>query len=110
MLLDVIIGEDCLSIQIDDPFRIDLNDFVVRIENFASPKGVNISPQDMRSIIPGMIKGIAGCEHGCPADAKGFVSKGFKGFDLEYIQGGILSATAEVGQGKFLHLKMFPDF
>ncbi len=110
MLLDVTIGKDSMSIQIDDPFHIDLNDFACRIENFASPKGINISSLDVRSIIPGMIRGIAGCEHGCPADAKGFVRRGFKGFDLQYIEGGILSATAHLGKGKVLQLKMFPDF
>lgn len=110
MLLDVIIGKDSLSLRIDNPFRIDLDAFVSRIENFASPKGIDISPLDMRNIIYRMIKGIAGCERGCPADAKSFVSAGFTGFHLEYIEGGIISATAEAGEGKSLHLKMFPDF
>ncbi|MDA8388403.1 MAG: hypothetical protein M0Z58_07070 [Nitrospiraceae bacterium] len=110
MLLDVTIGKDSMTMQIDDPFHIDLNAFVSRIENFASPKGVNIRTLDVRNIIPRMIKGIAGCEHGCPADAKGFVSRGFEGFHLEYIEGGILSATAKVEKGKSLQLKMFPDF
>lgn len=113
MLLDITIGKDSLSLQIDDPFHIELDDFVSRIEDFASPKGINVSALDVRNIIPLMIKGIAGCEHGCPADAKGFVRKGFKGFSLEYIEGGILSAVAEIEKGKdqkSLTLKMFPDF
>lgn len=110
MLLDVVIGKDSLSMQIDDPFHIDLNSFVERIEDFASSNGVNVQALDVRNIIPRMIKGIAGCEHGCPANAKGFVSAGFDGFDLEYIEGGILSAAAQVGGGKVLYLKMFPDF
>ena len=110
MLLDVAIGKDSLSIQIDDPFHIDLNDFVRRIDNFARAKGLDVSQLGVRDIIPRMIKGIAGCENGCPADAKGFVSAGFNGFELEYIEGGILSATAKAGSGKHLHLKMFPDF
>lgn len=110
MLLDVTIGKDSMSIQIDDPFHIDLNDFACRIENFASPKGIDVSALDVRGIIPRMIRGIAGCERGCPADAKGFVSRGFTGFDLKYIEGGILSASADLGKGKILQLKMFPDF
>ncbi len=110
MLLDVTIGKESLSLQIDDPFHIDLDSFVERIGNFASSNGVSIAPLDVRNIIPKMIKGIAGCEHGCPANAKGFVAAGFSGFDLEYIEGGILSAAAKTGDGKVLHLKMFPDF
>lgn len=110
MLLDVTIGKESLSIQIDDPFHIDLDSFVGRIENFASKNGTSISGLDVRNIIPKMIKGIAGCEHGCPANAKGFVAAGFDRFNLEYIEGGILSASAKAGDGKVLHLKMFPDF
>ncbi|MDA8087160.1 MAG: hypothetical protein M0Z75_10715 [Nitrospiraceae bacterium] len=109
MLLDVNIGGDSMSAQIDDPFHADLDALAGRIEQFASPKGVNVSTLDVRNIIGRMIKGIAGCEHGCPADAKGFVAAGFRGFDLQYIEGGILSATANVS-GRVLNLKMFPDF
>jgi len=57
-----------------------------------------------------MIEGIAGCERGCPANAKGFVARGFKSFTLQYIEGGILSAHTSVDNGKSLTLKMFPDF
>ena len=110
MLLDVTIGKDSLAMQIDDPFRVDLDEFAGRIEDFASRTGVNVQALDMRGIIPRMIRGIAGCERGCPADAKGFVSRGFKGFNLEYIEGGILSATADLGKNRVLQLKMFPDF
>ncbi len=110
MVLDVIIEKDSLSIQIDDPFRIDLDGAVRKIVDFASSKGIRAGHLDLRGLIPKMIKGIAGCEHGCPADAKGLVSKGVAGFELEYIEGGILSARASVGSGQFMYLKMFPDF
>lgn len=65
---------------------------------------------DVRRLIPKMIKGIAGCEQGCPANAKGLVSDGFMSFELQCIEGGILSASASIGNGKMLWLKMFPDF
>lgn len=65
---------------------------------------------DIRGLIPAMVKGVAGCEHGCPADAKGLVSKGFKDFELQYIEAGILSACRSTGDGRFFYLKMFPDF
>ncbi len=57
-----------------------------------------------------MVRGIAGCEAGCPADAKGFVSRGFRDFTLEYIEGGILSAKAATRNGKTLHIRIFPEF
>lgn len=110
MLLDVTIGGNTLSLQIDDPFRVDLDAFVSSIEDFAAPKGLNLSKPEVRNIISKMIKGIAGCERGCPADAKGFASEGFQGFKLEYIEGGILSAMTEGEKDKCLHLRMFPDF
>jgi len=65
---------------------------------------------DFRGLIPKMIKGIAGCENGCPSDAKRLVSRGVKGFELEYIEGGILSARTYLKNGGTLYLKLFPDF
>lgn len=109
MLLDVKIEKESMSIQIDNPFHCDVNGFAGQIEKFASPKGVDVSEMGLPDLIKKMIKGIAGCEHGCPSDAKGFVRKGYQGFKLEYIEGGILSATAKVND-KMVDLKMFPDF
>ena len=57
-----------------------------------------------------MVRGIAGCERGCPADAKEFVRRGFKEFSLAYVEGGILTAKAVIGNNKELSIKMFPDF
>jgi hypothetical protein len=110
VLLDVIVDKDSLSIQIEDPFHLDIGKLVGRISAFASSKGVMTDRLDIGGLIPKMIKGIAGCEHGCPADAKGLVSRGFQDFELQYIEGGILSARASADNGTFLYLKMFPDF
>ena len=110
MILDVVIDKDSLSIEITDPFRLDLDAVVGKIDQFASSRGIAVSGADIRGLIPAMVKGIAGCEHGCPADAKGLVSRGFKDFELQYIEGGILSARRLTGDGRFLYLKMFPDF
>ncbi|MDA8157354.1 MAG: hypothetical protein M0Z52_13030 [Actinomycetota bacterium] len=110
MLLDISIGKDSLSIQIDDPFHSDINAFAGQIGEFASPRGIDVAPLDLPGLIKKMIKGIAGCEHGCPADAKGFVARGFHGFKLEYVEGGILTATAKLEDGKAINFKMFPDF
>lgn len=110
MLLDVSLDNDSLSINIEDPFHIDIDSLLNRIEAFASSKNITLNGIEIRGIIPKMIRGIAGCEGGCPADAKSLVRKGFKNFELKYIEGGILSAQVGVEDGKILHLKMFPDF
>jgi hypothetical protein len=110
MELDVRIDKDSLSIEIDNPFRLDLDSIVGRIERFLAEKGQEPNGLDLRGLLPRMVKGIAGCEAGCPADAKNVVKKGHQNFKLDYIEGGILSATAELGQGKILSLKLFPDF
>jgi hypothetical protein len=83
---------------------------VETIKNFASSKGITLDNLDIKDLIPKMVRGIAGCEKGCPADAKGLVSRGVRGFELEYIEGGILSATAKTADGKVIYFKMFPDF
>ncbi|MBI5848206.1 MAG: hypothetical protein HZB31_09715 [Nitrospirae bacterium] len=110
MILDVIIDNESLSIDIEDPFHPDINALFFRIEQFVHTKGTDISSLDIKELILRMIKGTAGCERGCPADAKGIVSQGFEGFALEYIEGGILSADALLCDGRSLALKMFPDF
>jgi hypothetical protein len=110
MLLDVIINKDSVSIPIDDPFRADLDGIMSQINGFAASKGTDLTQLDIRELIPRMIKGIAGCEKGCPANAKELVSKGVRDFELQYIEGGILSARATAGDDKQVFLKMFPDF
>ena len=110
MILDAAIDKDSISIEISDPFHLDLDEVVGKIDRFASSKGIAIAGADVRGLIPAMIKGVVGCERGCPADAKGFVSRGYKDFHLEYIEGGILSARRSIGEGRFFYLKMFPDF
>ena len=109
-MLDVVLNGSPISIQIADPFHPDLNAIMGQIERAASSHAMDISGLDICGLIPKMIEGIAGCERGCPANAKGFVERGFKSFTLRYIEGGILSAHASVGDGKAVALKMFPDF
>jgi len=110
MLLDVIIDKDSVSIPIPDPFRADLDGILNQINRFAATKGTDLTRLDIGGLIPRMIKGIAGCEKGCPANAKDLVSRGVKDFELQYIEGGILSARATVSNDKQVFLKMFPDF
>ncbi len=110
MELDVSDGSKSLAIPIEDPFRIDIEATVGRIEAFLSAQGASTSGLDISGLLPKMIKGIAGCEGGCPADAKSFVRRGFKDFKLAYIEGGILEARVTTENGKNIAFKMFPDF
>ncbi|MBI4689228.1 MAG: hypothetical protein HY754_03010 [Nitrospirae bacterium] len=110
MELDVKIDNDSLLIPINNPFSLDLEITVKQIEGFASSKGIELHDLNIKGLIPKMIRGIAGCEQGCPSDAKSLTTRGFKGFDLEYVEGGILTAKAEPVNGRTLYLKMFPDF
>jgi hypothetical protein len=110
VLLEIIIGSATLTIPIAEAFRPDVDDMITRIEQFAALQGADIAALDVRGLIPSMIKGIVGCERGCPADAKGLISRGYKGFDLQYIEGGILTGGAMTADGRPLYVKMFPDF
>ncbi len=110
MELDVSDGSKSLSIPIENPFQLDIDATVSKIESFLSAQGASASGMDLRGLLPKMVKGIAGCEGGCPADAKSFVSRGFKNFKLAYIEGGILEARVVTENGKNIAFKMFPDF
>lgn len=110
MLLDVSLEKDSLSINIENPFHADIDAIAKEIEGFTAGKNVSLDGLDVKGLIPKMIRGIAGCEDGCPSNAKSLVEKGFRNFELKYIEGGILSAKAAVGDGKSLALKMFPEF
>jgi hypothetical protein len=110
VFLDVVIDNASVTIQIDKPFKPDLNDIIAQIEGFAFLKQADISALDVRGLIPIMINGIAGCERGCPANAHGLVFSGYKDFDVQYVEGGILTAQIITREGRVFYLKMFPDF
>lgn len=110
MELAVSVDKESISIAIDNPFRLDLDAVVGRIEAFLASQGAPPDGLDVRGLVPKLVKGIAGCEAGCPSDARGFVTRGFRNFQLEYIEGGILSAKMKTANGKNLHIRMFPEF
>ena len=110
MELDIRIDNQSLSLPIEDPFRLNMDSIMEQIKQFLSSKGIELNGMDIQGLIPRMVKGIAGCEGGCPADAKSLVSSGYGDFTMEYIEGGILYAKAKIENGKTLHVKMFPDF
>jgi hypothetical protein len=110
MEMDVRINKGSISIPIDNPFRLDLDGIMDRIDQLAASQGAKVNGLDIRGLLPLMVKGIAGCEAGCPADAQRVVSRGYGSFALQYIEGGILTATAKMVDGRALSLKLFPDF
>ena len=110
MLLDVTLGNDSLSIDIEDPFHVDVDSIVAKIKGFTEPRNVPLDDIDVAGLVPRMIRGIAGCEGGCPANALDLVDRGFRNFELKYIEGGILAASLDIETGKSLQFKMFPDF
>lgn len=110
MELEARIDKQSLSIVIDNPFRLDLDGIVARVEQLLAAQGMALNGLDIRGLLPLMVKGIAGCKAGCPADAQRVVSRGYANFSLQYIEGGILTARADLAGGKQLSLKLFPDF
>ncbi len=110
MELDVRLNGRSLSIAIADPFRLDLASIQGRINDFLGGQGVSPAGLDIGGLVPMMVRGVAGCEAGCPADAKGLVARGYRNFRLEYVEGGILTAHADVPDGRTVVLKLFPDF
>lgn len=110
MELDVRINGEGMSISIDDPFHLDLDGIIGRIDQLFTSKGAKVNGLDIRGLLPRMVKGIAGCEAGCPANAKSLVEQGHQDFALQYVEGGILTATANTAGGEKVTLKLFPDF
>ena len=110
MVLEIIIDDASVTVQIPEAFRPDIEDIMAQIERIAVSKGADIAALNVRGLILQMIRGIAGCENGCPADAKGLTTRGYNGFDLHYVEGGILTARTKTGSGNVINLKMFPDF
>ncbi len=109
MELEVSFGEESLTLNVENPFRLDPEEVGGKIRSFAEEKGLSLDGLDIEGLLPKMVKGVYGCEEGCPADARRLVTEGYRGFGLEYIEGGILKAVAEGIQPVFA-IKVFPDF
>jgi hypothetical protein len=110
MELDINVGGESLSITIDNPFKLDMDGIMGSITEFMSGQNVTLNGLDIEGLLPRMVKGIAGCEDGCPADAKSLVSQGYSVYEISYIEGGILSAKASIEGDRVIELKMFPEF
>ena len=110
MDIDISIGKDSLPVNIENPYKFDLDNIVKNIIDFGNKFGVDLKPFNIEALIPRMIRGVAGCEGGCPSDAMRMVREGFGKFKLEYVEGGILTAVQTLESGKPLEVKIFPDF
>ncbi|MBF0568465.1 hypothetical protein [Candidatus Magnetominusculus dajiuhuensis] len=110
MEIDVNIDGKSLSIDIENPYKADLPKVAKEIDDFGGQMGIELSNLDIRGLLGRMIKGVAGCEHGCPADAKSLVYHGYGKFKMRYVDGGILSAYCEFQDKRSLELKVFPGF
>jgi hypothetical protein len=110
MDLDIRIGNEKMPVDIENPFRFDISAVINDIIEFGNKNEVALTPYELDKLIPRMIKGVAGCEAGCPADAQNVVREGFGNFKLEYVEGGILTAVQMLENSKELEVKIFPDF
>jgi hypothetical protein len=110
MDIDIRINEKSHSIDIENPFRFDMSAVMSDVIEFGNKNNVALEPYKLDELIPMMIKGVAGCEAGCPSDAQNVVRQGFGNFKLDYIEGGILTAIQTLENSKELEIKIFPDF
>ncbi len=110
MEIDVSIGKESLSLTIENPHRVDVSSVVEKIVDFGKKFAVDLTGLGIEHLVSRMVRGVAGCENGCPANAKALVSEGVGVFNLSYIEGGILSAVHTLGNGMSLSLKIFPEF
>ncbi len=110
MDLDVSIDKESLNINIENPYKFDVAQVTESIVDFGKKFGVDLASLEIEKLIPRMIRGVAGCEGGCPADAKSLVREGLGDFNISYVEGGILTAVQTLENGKPLKVKIFPDF
>lgn len=110
MDIDVKIDKESLHIEVENPYKVDVLQVTKDIHAFGDKFGVDLKPLNIGNLIPRMIRGVAGCEGGCPSDAMRMVKEGFGKFKLEYIEGGILKAAQILENGKPVEIKIFPDF
>lgn len=110
MDIDISIGDESKTVHIENPYRYDPSQLMTGIIEFGDEAGIDLSALAVDKLVPLMIRGVAGCEGGCPANAQSLAREGFGDFSLTYIEGGILSAEYSHESGKPVRVKVFPDF
>ncbi len=110
--MDIVVSieKESLTVNIENPHDSDISSAVESIVDFGMKFGIDLAPLELGKLIPRMVRGVAGCEGGCPSDAKSLVNEGFGNFSLSYVEGGILSAVHNLGNGKSFSIKIFPEF
>lgn len=102
------VKKSSLSIPLSDPLNPNLPVITKQIGTFMGC--ANVEQFGIGGLIFEMIVGVSGCERGCPSTAMSVVRKGYPGFTLSYIEGGIMTAEAGLIAGQKLCIKFFPDF
>jgi len=110
MDIGISIGKESLTVNVGNPHGAELSHAVKSVVDFGMKFGIDLAKLDIKVLIPKMVRGVAGCEGGCPSDARNFVREGFGGFKLSYIEGGILSAACTLEDGRPFSVKIFPEF
>jgi len=110
MEIDVHFMGRSLPIKVTDPHHMDTGRVVNEIVTFLNGDAGGTDNLRLEDLLPRMVRGVAGCEGGCPSNAKGLVRAGFLDYHLDYVEGGILTATREVAPGNRLEIKIFPEF
>ena len=114
MDIEISYGNDSLHLEVENPHKMNSAKVAQQITDFLQKKGIdkaNIEVLSLVELLPKMVRGVAGCESGCPANAYSLVRSGFLKYKLEYIDGGILTANHGVHNGKgMITIKVFPDF
>ncbi|KJU82189.1 hypothetical protein MBAV_005607 [Candidatus Magnetobacterium bavaricum] len=110
MEIDISIDKESMTLDVANPHDFDVNKATQEIVNFAKGIGVDVGGLNINYLLSRMIRGVAGCEHGCPADAKSLVRSGVGAFKLNYIDGGVLSAGCTIKDNRQLEVKVFPGY
>ena len=110
MDIDVSVGKESLTINVENPHGSDLSSAVAGIVDFSMKQGIDVTALELEKLIPRMVKGVSGCQDGCPSNAKSLVREGFGNFSLAYVEGGILSAVHNLENGNTFSVKVFPEF
>ncbi|MBF0317553.1 MAG: hypothetical protein HQL04_05200 [Nitrospirae bacterium] len=110
MEIDISIDKESMALDVANPHNFDVTKATHEIVHFANGIGVDIGGLNIDHLLSRMIRGVAGCEHGCPADAKSLVRSGVGAFKLNYIDGGVLSARCALKDNRQLEVKVFPGY
>ena len=114
MDIEISYGGDSLYLEVGNPHKMNTPKVAKQLAGFLQQNGVdegNIKELSLAELLPKMVRGVAGCEAGCPSNAYSLVRSGFQKYKLEYIDGGILTAKHGVSSSAdMITIKVFPDF